>query len=238
MGQHLVVHLPLVARAGANLLIGSFRRRHVWPGEHLVDVVDQLRKRFRFAIARLRKLDAEVSTNVARIAAKDDDSISEKNRFLNVVGHKEYCLRGHRFLGPQLQKFAAQVLRREHVERGKRLIHEEHFGLDNKGARKADALLHATGELFGVSSFKSVQTDGIQHLHAACAALIRVDPPGLERRFDILKHGEPGEERKTLEDDRDIGLGAGDGFLVPVHLAGRGRGEAAQHAEHRGFPRT
>ena len=41
MGQHLVVHLALIAHA--NLLIGSLGGSYVGLGEHFVDVVDQLR---------------------------------------------------------------------------------------------------------------------------------------------------------------------------------------------------
>ena len=62
-----------------------------------------------------------------------------------------------------------------------------------------------------------------------------VNAAGLQRGLDVFKHGEPGKQRKALEDDGDVDLGLGDGLLVPVDLAGRGPREAGQHAQHGGF---
>jgi len=64
MGQHLVVHLALVADARARLLVGHRGGRNVGLGEHLVDVVDQLGEGLGLAIARLGQLDAEVGADV------------------------------------------------------------------------------------------------------------------------------------------------------------------------------
>ena len=67
MGQHLVVHLALVAdtRAGM-LMLGRLGGSDVGPREHLVDVVDQLREGLGFAVARLRNLHPEIGADVAR----------------------------------------------------------------------------------------------------------------------------------------------------------------------------
>ncbi len=43
-GQHLIAHLPLISYARAHVLVGHLRK-NVGPGEHLVDVIDELRKR-------------------------------------------------------------------------------------------------------------------------------------------------------------------------------------------------
>ena len=40
-----------------------------------------------------------------------------------------------------------QMLADQRVERGERLVHQQDVGLGRKGARQADALLHAAGEL-------------------------------------------------------------------------------------------
>ena len=55
VGQHLVVHLALVAHPRCRLLVGRLGGRHIGLGQHLVDVVHQLRKRLRLAVARLRQ---------------------------------------------------------------------------------------------------------------------------------------------------------------------------------------
>jgi len=66
MGQHLVVHLPLVADARARLLVGAPRRAQRRAGEHLVDVVDQLGEGSDLRSRRLGQLDAEVGADGAR----------------------------------------------------------------------------------------------------------------------------------------------------------------------------
>ena len=177
----------------------------------------------------------EVGADVAGIAAQHDDAIGQQHRFFDVVGHDEDRLGGHGLLGPQLQQFAAQVLGGEHVEGGEGLVHEEHFRLDDQGARKADALPHAAGKLLGIGRLKAVEAHRVEHLHAAVVALGRGDAAGLQRSFDVFKHREPGKERKALEDDGDVDLRVGDGLFVPVDLAGRGAREPGQHAQHGGF---
>jgi hypothetical protein len=119
------------------------------------------------------KLDLEVGADVAWVAAQDDDAVGQQDGFFNVVGDDEDGLGGHGLVGPQLQQFAAQVLGGQHVERAEWLVHEQHFGFDDQGAGKADALLHAAGELLGIGCFEAVQADRVEHLHAAFAALLR-----------------------------------------------------------------
>ena len=154
------------------MLVGRLGGRDIGLGEHLVDVVDELREGLGFAVAGLGKLHLEVGADVAGIAAQHDDAVGQQHGFFNVVGDQEDGLGGHGLVGPQLQQFAAQVLGGEHVERGEGLVHEEDFGLDDQGAGKADALLHAAGELLGIGGLKAVEADRVEHLHAAVAALV------------------------------------------------------------------
>ncbi len=221
--------------ADGDFLAGRRRGGDVGAGEYLVDVVDQLSKRFGFAVAGLSELDAEIGADMAGIAAEDDDAVGQKDGFFDVVGDEEDGLGGHGFVGPQLEQFTAEVLGGEHVEGAEWLVHEEDFGLDDEGAGKADSLLHAAGEFLGISGLKAVQTHRIEHLHAAIPPFVGWDAAGLEGSLDVFQDGEPGKEREALEDDRDVDLSAGDRLFVPVDLACGGRGEAAQHAEHRRF---
>ena len=175
---------------------------------------------------------------MARIAPQHDDAIGQQHRFLDVVRHQKDRLGGHGLLRPKLQQFAAQVLGRQHVERGKWLVHEENFGLDHEGAGESDALPHAAGKLLGIGGLESVKADHVEHLHAALAALSRRHAASLQRSFNILKNREPGKKREALEDDRDVDLGLRDRLAVPVDLAGRRRGEPGQHAQHGRFARS
>ena len=204
-------------------MVGRISGRNVGPRKHFVDVVDQLRERFRFAVTRLRQVNLKISADVAGIPAQDDNAIGQQHRLFNVVGHDEDGLSGHCLLGPQLQKFTAQILGGEHVERGKRLVHEEHFRFNDEGARETHALPHAAGKFLRISSLEAVESDHVQHLHASFAARIRFNAARLQRGLDIFQHGEPWKQSKALEDDRDVNLGLRDGPSVPEDLAGRRR---------------
>ena len=174
----------------------------------------------------------------AGIAAQHDHAIGQQHGFLDVVGHNEDRLRRHLLVGPQLQQFAAQVLRREHVERGERFVHEQHLRLDHQRARETHALLHAAGKLFGIRRLEAVEAHGVDHLQRALVALNRADAARHQRRFHVLQHGEPGKQREALEDDGDVGNLPVHRFAVPEHVA-RGRlGQAGQHAQQGGFSRA
>ena len=164
---------------------------------------------------------------MAGIAAQNHNAIGQQHGFFNIVGDDEDGLGGHGFLSPQLQQFTAQVLGGQHVEGAEWLIHKQDFGLNHQRAGKADALLHAAGELLGICAFKTIEANSIQHAHAALAIFIRVNAAGLQRRLHIFKHGKPGEEREALKDDGDVDLRLGDWLLVPVNLPSGGRGKAA-----------
>ncbi len=148
---------------------------------------------------------------------------------------RKMALGGHGFLGPELEEFAAQVFGGEDVEGGEGLVHEEHFGLDDEGAGKADALAHAAGELLGEGGLEAVEADGVEHAQGAFAAGVSGDAAGLEGGLDVFQNGEPGEEGEALEDDGDVDFGVGDGFFVPEDLSGGGFGEAGEHAQHGGL---
>jgi len=234
VGQHLVVHLALVADGPAGGLVGR-GGNDFGACEDFVDVVDEVGEGFGFAVAGMGYLDLEIGADVAGIAAEDNDAVGEQDGFFDVVGDDEDGLGGHGLLGPEFEEFAAEVFGGEDVEGGEWLVHEEDFRLDDEGAGEADALAHAAGELFGECGLEAVETHGIEHSQAAFAAGFGIDAAGLERGFDVFEHSEPREEREALEDDGDVDFGVGDGLFVPVDLPGAGFGEAGEHAQHGGF---
>ena len=140
----------------------------------------------------------------AGIRAEHDDAVGQQNRFFNVVGHDEDGAGRHLLAEPQFQQFAAQVFGGQHVERGKRLVHEQHFRLDHQRAGKTDALLHAAGKFLGISGFETVETDRIDHPQRAFVALDGGNAARFQRRLDISMTVSHGKQRETLEDDGDV----------------------------------
>src|SRR5260370_41398420 len=121
------------------------------------------------------------------------------------------------------------------MEGGEGFVDEEDLGLDDERAGDADALLHAAGEFLGVGRFETVKADGVNDAQGALVALDRRHAAGLERGFDVFKNGEPGEERKTLKDDGNVGRFVADRMAVPVNGAGAGGRETGQHAKQSGL---
>ena len=126
---------------------------------------------------------------MSRIAPQHNDAVGEQDGFFNVVGDDEDAPGGHGLLGPELEEFAAQVLGRENVERGEGLIHEQDLRLDDQGPGKADPLLHAAGEFLRIGRFEAVQADGVEHPHAARAALLGLYAARLQGSLHVFKHG-------------------------------------------------
>ena len=172
------------------------------------------------------------------MAAEDDDAVRQNDGFLDVVGDDEHGARGDLVAEPELEQFAAQRFRRKHIERGKRLVHEEHFRFDNQCAGHAYALLHAAGKLLGVSRLETVQPDGVQDAQSALATLKGRDAAGFERSFDVFNDRKPGKERETLEDNGNVAKSSVNRLAVPVNRAPGGGRKAGEHAHERGFPAT
>ena len=149
---------------------------------------------------------------------------------------RKMALRGDGLLLPQLQQFAAQVLRRQHVQRGEWLVHEQDLRLDHQRARKADPLPHPAGEFLGIGGLKAVQTDGVEDLQAALAALSAGSIPrafsGASTFSSTVSQGNSAKLWKTME---TLTSAVAIGCVVPVDLARRGRRKPGQHAQQRRF---
>ncbi len=63
------------------------------------------------------------------------------------------------------------------VERGERLVEQQHLRLDGERARERDALLLAAGNLVRVPVRLGVQLYQLEHLHRPPVPFLRADPP-------------------------------------------------------------
>ncbi len=110
-----------------------------------------------------------------------------------------------------------QVAAREGVERGKRLIQEQHFGLRHQRTRDRHPLRLAAGEFARPRSGLVGKPDPRQcggHLLAANGTgHIR------QAEADIVGDTEPGQQPRLLEDDADFGVRRRYRRLVERHRA-------------------
>ncbi len=107
---------------------------------------------------------------------------------------------------PEIVDLAAQIFSGEHVKRAERLVEKEQFRIDDEGTREANALLHAAGQFLRIGTFEPVETDDVDRFESSLRAFRTSDTLRLETEFDVFKYGQPRQQRKGLEDHRNVGV--------------------------------
>ncbi|MET4278485.1 hypothetical protein ABIB68_006587 [Bradyrhizobium sp. F1.2.2] len=137
---------------------------------------------------------------------------------------------------PDPQQFTLQRLARLGVERGERLVHQQHLGIIGEASRDRDTLLHAAGELMRIAVGKAGQPDQVEEMPRDVAPLLGLEPGDIETELDILFGGTPGKQRILLEHDAAVATGSCNRPAIEQNpTAGRQR-EPAQQIEQGGFP--
>ena len=149
--------------------------------------------------------NVEIGTHTCRISSQNHDAIRQHDGFLDVVGHDEDGAGRHLLIEPEFQQFTAQVLSREDVECGERLVHEKDLRFDDERTGESHPLLHATGEFFRIGSLEPIETNGIKRAQSAFVALDFGNSFGFEGSLDVLNYREPGEQGEALENDGHVG---------------------------------
>ena len=94
-------------------------------------------------------------------AVHDRDAVGDRQRLLLVVRDVD----GR---DPELELDAADLLAQLHahlrVERGERLVEQQHARLDRERARERDALLHPAGELMRIALARVPEPDQLEQL--------------------------------------------------------------------------
>ena len=116
------------------------------------------------------------------------------------------------------------------VQGCKRLVHQQDIRILGQRARQGDTLLHATGQLVGPPLLKACKVDSIQKLASDGPALRGSHPAQLERQLDVSGCGQPGQQRRFLEHQRNAS--------VHVRAPGGGAIESRENVEKRALSRT
>ena len=91
----------------------------------------------------------------------------------------------------------------QRIQRGERLVEQHQVRVSGQCAGKADALLHATGELVGVVVLVSLQADEVDHLGGLRTPLLLAHPAHLEAVGDVVDHLPVWKQTEVLEHHRD-----------------------------------
>jgi hypothetical protein len=139
-------------------------------------------------------------------------------------------------IGPEVEQVILQIDPREGVERGERLIEQQHFGPRDQGARERHALSLAARQ-FPRPDIRFIREPDPPDLrgHARRPLLFRTAG---ETEGNIIGDGEPRQQPRLLEDDADFLVGGGDLVAVEYDPAEGRAIETRDHAQHRRFAAT
>ena len=175
-----------------------------------IDPLDQLTERRLEPVARLRQVDLDLGDDPTGVGREHQDAVAHEHRLLDVVRDQDHALDRELTLAPEIEKVGAQGLRRQHVERRERLVHQQDVRMDDERAGEADALPHATRELPRIGGLEAVEPDQVDRGERAAPDLRLGQAQGLEPDLDVLEHRQPGKQREALEHHGDAGRGADD----------------------------
>ena len=96
----------------------------------------------RVALSRPRAAMENRGGKPTGLAGDRNHFVGEIGRLVDGVSDEQDRLSG---LGADAAARSCRALARDRIERGERLVHQEHIGLDGKRARKRDALALAAG---------------------------------------------------------------------------------------------
>jgi hypothetical protein len=138
---------------------------------------------------------------------------------------------GHPAFGPQVQEIRAQRLGRQHIQRRKRLVHEQNIRMHHESPREAHALPHAARQLAGVGGFEAIQADEVDRRQRSLADIRSRHALRLEAECNVFEHREPGKQREALKYHGDAGRRAGNRLAQVAQVAGGGLGEAGNQPQ-------
>ncbi len=132
-------------------------------------------------------------------------------------------------LPAQLQRLR-QVALQHHaglrVDRGERLVEQQHVGIDGQRARQRHALAHAAGQLVRIVIGKFGEVEIFEQRLRALPALGRRNALDLDAEHDVLGDGAPRQQQILLQHEGDMGIRPGDALAVDEGFALARRGEA------------
>ena len=143
--------------------------------------------------------------------------VREIDRLGDVVGHVDHGLPG---LAPHVGQQPLHVVAGERIERGERLVHQQHGRIVGERAGDRDALLHAAREMVRIGLDELVELDELELAARDLLALGLGDPLHLQPEGHVAERGAPGKQlREVLEHDAAIHAVAGDRRAADADLA-------------------
>ena len=177
-----------------------------------------------------RAVAVELALDLAGMRREQQDAVADQHGLRDRVGHEQH--REAR-IGPQLEQLVLHPAPRERIERGERLVHQQHVRLHRQRPRDGDALFHAAGQRvrIGIRELGEVDLLDVAHrlrLGRVAAHLAR----GFQREHHVLLDRFPRQQLvELLEHEHPVGARRADGQTLEAHAALGRRHVAADRLE-------
>ena len=142
-------------------------------------------------------------------------------------------------LALQPLQLVPHLLAQLQVQRGQRLVEEQHGRAIHERARERDALLLPAGQLIWTPLLAAVEPHHTQRRRDRGADVGTRAPAHSQAKSNVLLDGHVGKERVLLEHRVDVAAMRRDArcqSAAEAHIAGVGRREPSDDAQCRGLP--
>ena len=172
--------------------------RAIERGQHVpLEIVEQ----WRVAVARPRQVDLDLLEQPARPRPHHQHAIRQHHGLVDVVRDQDQ--RRPRVV-PEVEQMVLQVAPREGVERGERLVEQQHFRLRHQRARNRHPLRLPAGQFARPGLALSARPTRASA--RATFSRLRIRRQVRQAEADIVGDAEPGQQPRLLEDDADLGV--------------------------------
>src|SRR5216683_6044247 len=165
------------------------------------------RERRRALAVRGREADRAVGFHLSGPAREHDYPLGHADRFADIVGHEDG---GLALATENLAHFVGECEPGLRIERGERLVEQDHVGPGAERARKRDALAHAAGELARQVVQELAEPVARQELGRAGASSIHVGALDLRAENGVVEDRAPFEQIVLLQHVADLTARPGD----------------------------
>src|SRR5262245_27899593 len=167
-----------------------------------LDVSGELRRALEREDTRAGQRDVDRLLYAAGASSQHDDAIGQEHRLVDLMGDEQYGLAA---IEPDAEELDLHYLARLRVERRKRLVHDQDFGIDRERTREIGPLPHAAGNLRGVIFVEARQADEIEDRARTRSAGVVDLPAYLEPEHRVAPDRAPREQAVLLEDEAAVG---------------------------------
>src|SRR5579864_2166523 len=231
-GTRSSIQMERVRSANGRLRTARDFRAEIVP-QRIVDIREPRRLVNVEHIPRTRDRYVADFLDRSRSPGEDRDPVGQRDRFHEVVGHKDD---GPAAALPQLEQLILQNQARLRIQRAERLVHEDHVdALVHERPDDRDPLAHPAGEFMRIMMLKALEAYPLEVGQRLVPPLAARNALQLERDFRVRQRRAPRQQVVVLRDVPAADVDPPDGTSVVQHRAVGRRREPGEEVQHGGL---